>query len=96
MISLLIVIDMVLELYMWMLVVSAVLSWLVAFSVVNPRNPFVAAVGDFLYRLTEPVLRRVRKIIPLVNGIDLSPLAVIFAIMFLRLLIRNNLVPLLL
>lgn len=95
MLSFLTVIDMALGMYIWMLVISAIISWLAAFNIVNMRNPVVAAVSDFLYRLTEPVLRRVRKFVPLVNGIDLSPVIVIFAIIFLRLLIRNNIVDLL-
>ncbi len=78
------VLILALNLYVWILIVGAVLSWLVAFDVVNIRNRFVKAVGDFCYRLTEPVLRPIRRFLPLIGGIDLSPLVVIFAIFFLQ------------
>ncbi|MBI1273342.1 MAG: YggT family protein [Alphaproteobacteria bacterium] len=86
---LLTVIDMVLDLYVWVLIASVILSWLVAFNIVNTSNRFVYAVGDFLHRLTEPVLRRVRGILPAIGGVDLSPLIVIFGIMFLRMVIQR-------
>ncbi|MEJ0063813.1 MAG: YggT family protein [Alphaproteobacteria bacterium] len=91
MISLFIIIDMVIGLYMWVLIISAILSWLIAFNIVNTRNQFVLGIADFLARVTEPALRPIRKMVPLMNGIDLSPLVLYFALMFLRLLIRNNL-----
>ena len=52
---------MILQLYIWLLIAAAVLSWLIAFNVVNTRNQFVAMIGDFLYRITEPVLRPIRN-----------------------------------
>ena len=70
----------VLDFYMWVIIVGAVLSWLVAFNVINTQNRFVRAVGDFLYRLTEPVLRPIRRILPPFGGLDLSPLVLIFLI----------------
>ena len=71
--SILYVILIVLDLYIWLLIAAAVLSWLVAFNVVNSRNQFVAMVGDFLYRVTEPVLRPIRNMLPSLGGIDVSP-----------------------
>ena len=62
--ALLSLISTVIEIYIWILVGSAVLSWLVAFNVVNTRNPAVAMVTDVLYRLTEPVLAPIRRILP--------------------------------
>ncbi len=78
------VLSVALGLYVWVIVVGAVLSWLVAFDVVNTRNRFVHAVGDFCYRLTEPVLRPIRRFLPIFGGIDLSPIVLILAIMFLQ------------
>lgn len=82
--SLLILIDTLLSLYMWVLIVSAILSWLVAFNVLNTRNRFVYAIGDFLYRITEPVLSPIRRILPNLGGIDLSPVVLILLLIFIR------------
>ena len=71
--SILYIILVVLDIYIWLLIAAAVLSWLVAFNVINTRNQFVAMVGDFLYRITEPVLRPIRNMLPSLGGIDLSP-----------------------
>ena len=77
-------IDTVISLYIWVLVVSAILSWLVAFNVVNTRNRFVYVVGDVCYRLTEPVLRPIRRLLPSLGGIDISPVIAILLLVFLR------------
>jgi YggT family protein len=82
--SLIILIDMVLNLYMWLLIASAVMSWLVAFNVINTRNRVVYAIGDFLYRITEPALRPIRRILPNFGGLDLSPVVLILLLIFLR------------
>ena len=66
-------IDTILGLYVWILIASAILSWLVAFNVVNTRNRVVYVIGDVLYRLTEPVLRPLRRVIPNLGGLDISP-----------------------
>ena len=87
------VIDLILQLYVWLLIAAAVLSWLVAFNVVNARNQFVAMIGDFLYRITEPVLRPIRNSLPNLGGIDLSPIVVIFFIIFLRYVIALYIIP---
>ena len=73
-------ITTIIDLYIWILIASAVLSWLVVFNVVNTRNPIVHSVGDFLYRVTEPVLRPIRNRLPSTGGLDLSPIVVIFGI----------------
>ena len=77
----------VLDLYVWILIASAVLSWLIAFNVVNVRNRFVAMIEDFCRRLTEPVLAPIRRVIPSLGGIDISPMVLILLIMFLERLI---------
>jgi YggT family protein len=70
----------VLQIYMYVLIVQVVLSWLIAFNVVNTRNQFVYRVADIAYRLTEPVLRPIRRVLPNVGGLDLSPIVVILLI----------------
>lgn len=82
--SLVILIDTVIEIYVWILIASAILSWLVAFGVVNTYNRFVNTIGEVLYRLTEPALRPIRSFLPNLGGIDLSPLVLILLLFFLR------------
>ena len=76
------VVDLLLELYGWVLIASIVFSWLYGFGVINARNPAVSAIGDILTRLTEPVLAPIRRFLPNFGGLDLSPL-VVFLIIFL-------------
>ena len=78
------IILIVLQLYVWLLIASAVLSWLVAFNVVNTRNQFVATVGEFLYRITEPVLRPIRNMLPSLGGLDISPIILILIIFLIE------------
>ncbi|WP_119680010.1 YggT family protein [Indioceanicola profundi] len=87
--ALLSLIDMILGLYVWVLIISAVLSWLIAFNVINTHNRFVYTVADMLYRLTEPVLRPIRNVLPNLGGVDISPVIVILIIFFLRNLIAG-------
>ncbi len=87
MISLLWLIDTVISLYIWVVVIGVVLSWLVHFRVVNTSNPFVYRVGEFVYRITEPVLRPIRNVLPNMGGIDISAIVLIVALLFLRNLI---------
>ena len=77
-------ISTVIGLYMWALIISIVLTWLVQFNVINTSNRFVYQIGDFLYRITEPVLRPIRSVIPSFGGLDLSPLIVILVLGFLK------------
>ena len=66
------------------MIVAAILSWLVAFNVLNTRNRFVYLLGDFLARITEPALRPIRRILPTLGGVDLSPLVLILLLMFVQ------------
>ncbi|PWC36376.1 YggT family protein [Azospirillum sp. TSO35-2] len=84
MIALYVLIDTILNLFFWVLILSAVLSWLVAFNVVNTRNRAVYVIGDFLYRVTEPVLRPIRRVLPSMGGLDLSPIVVLLLISFVQ------------
>ncbi len=78
------VIDLALNLYIWILIAAAILSWLIAFNVVNVRNTAVGMVADFLYRITEPALRPIRNVMPDLGGIDISPVILILFIIFIR------------
>ena len=82
MLALINVILLALQLYIWVVIAAAILSWLIAFNVVNTRNQFVGMVSDFLYRITEPVLRPIRQLMPNLGGIDLSPV-ILFLIIYL-------------
>jgi YggT family protein len=78
------VLSIAIELYIWALVASAVLSWLVAFNVINTRNGFVYTVMNALYRLTEPALRPIRRILPNLGGLDISPIILILILYFIQ------------
>ena len=82
--SVLMLIDRIIDIYVWVIILSAVLSWLVAFDIVNMRNRFVYLIGDALNRITEPVYRPIRRFLPDMGGLDLSPLIVILGLWFLR------------
>ena len=76
--------DLVITIYIYVLVASAVMSWLVAFNVINTRNRAVYLIGDFLYRVTEPALRPIRRFIPSLGGVDISPLILILVLWFIQ------------
>jgi YggT family protein len=80
-------IDTLITIYIWLLIAQAVLSWLLAFGVVNRHNRAVAVIGDFLYRVTEPALRPIRAFLPNFGGIDISPIVLILLLMFLERLV---------
>ena len=80
-------IDTIITLYIWILIASAVMTWLIVFNVVNPLSPIVHGIGEFLYRVTEPVLRPIRNILPNLGGIDISPVILIIGLLFLKQLI---------
>jgi YggT family protein len=87
MVALVNLITTIIQLYIWALLISIILTWLVQLNVINTSNRFVYTVGDFLYKITEPVLGRVRAIIPAIGGIDLSPIVVILLLAFVKQLI---------
>lgn len=82
-----------LDIYWWILIASAIFSWLYAFNVVNPGNQIVGMIGNFLYRATEPVLRPIRSVLPDLGGIDISPIIVLLLIFFLQQFIINTIAP---
>jgi YggT family protein len=91
--ALFLVIDLALGFYVYLLIAWVVLSWLIAFNVVNTRNQLVAMVADFLYRITEPVLGPIRKAMPNLGPIDISPIILFFIIIFLQYVIRLYILP---
>ncbi len=91
--ALLNVILLALQLYTYLIVASAILSWLVAFNAVNTRNDFVRSIWNFLDAVTEPVLRPIRNILPNLGGVDISPIILILLIIFIQNLIVDYLMP---
>lgn len=89
-------IDLVLNLYTWILIASAVFSWLYAFNVINSSNQFVNSIGRFLYAVTEPVLAPIRRFLPNLGGIDISPIVVLVLIFFLRTFLWTSIAPMVL
>ena len=94
--SLLSLIRLILQIYSWIIIAAAVMSWLVAFGVLNVRNQFIRMVVDVLYRLTEPVLRPIRRMLPNLGGVDISPVILLLGLFFLRSLLWEYLWPALL
>ena len=88
-------IDTLFTAYWWVILLSVVLSWLVAFNIVNFSNPYVRQFAQVLRQLTEPVLGPVRRMLPNLGGIDISPIIVLIALEFLRRLIVGQLMALL-
>lgn len=86
-------IDLALSIFTWLLIGSAVFSWLYAFNVVNPRNQAVAMIGNALYRVTEPALKPIRRFMPDLGGVDISPIVLLVVIFFLRSFMWNTIAP---
>jgi YggT family protein len=93
--ALLWLISTLIEIYIWLLIAQAVLSWLLAFGIVNRYNRVVAMVGDMLWRITEPALRPIRSVLPDLGGIDISPVILILLLVFLQRLLVYDIAPLL-
>ena len=87
------VVLLALQIYTWLLIISAILSWLIAFNVLNTRNQFVSTVWDMLYRITEPALRPIRNMLPTMGGIDISPIILLLIIFFIERVIVLYLYP---
>ena len=87
------VVMLALNIYTWLLIASAVMSWLIAFNVINTGNQFVASIWEFLYKITEPVLRPIRNMLPNLGGIDISPIILLLLIFFIERIIQLYLYP---
>lgn len=93
MLSLAMLIDKVIDIYTWIVIAGAIMSWLVAFGVVNISNKFIRMAVDVLYRLTEPVLRPIRRILPNLGGVDISPVILLLGLFFVRSLLWEYVWP---
>ena len=91
--SIFILLDNVITIYLWIIIINAILSWLVAFNVLNTQNRFVFSVLDVTYKLTDPALNKIRRFIPTFGSIDISPVILILLLIFLRNLIFEVFAP---
>jgi len=82
--SIFILLDSVITIYLWVIIINALLSWLVAFNILNTQNRFVFSILDATYKLTDPALNKIRRFIPTFGSIDISPVVLILFLMFLR------------
>jgi len=82
--SIFILLDSIITIYLWIIIINAILSWLVAFNVLNTQNRFVFSILDTTYKLTDPALNKIRRFIPTFGSIDISPVILILLLMFLR------------
>lgn len=94
MLALIETIRFALDIYWWIIIASAIFSWLYAFNVINSRNQFVNTIGNFLFRATEPALRPIRRIMPDLGGIDISPIILLLALFFVQTLLVTEVRPL--
>ena len=83
-------VDTVVGIFIWLIIGSVILSWLVAFNVVDPRNQIVYQIGSFLQRITEPALRPIRNLLPSMGGLDISPVILIIGLMFIQNLLLQD------
>ena len=91
--SVLILFDNIISLYIWILIINVVISWLVAFNILNTSNRFVYSVLDFSYKLTSPALDFIRRYLPNLGSIDISPVILILGLMFLRNFVFETFAP---
>ena len=91
--SLFILLDSVITIYLWIIIINAILSWLVAFNILNTQSRFVFSLLDVTYKLTDPALSKIRRFIPTFGSIDISPVILILILMFLRNLIFEVFAP---
>jgi YggT family protein len=91
MIALLQTLSMILTLVWWVFLIMIIMSWLISFNVINTRNQFVATVWRVINQVTEPILRPIRRVVPPIGGLDLSPIIVFVILFFLQSFIANDL-----
>ncbi len=91
--SIFILLDSIITIYLWIIIINAILSWLVAFNILNTQNRFVFSVLDATYKMTDPILNKIRRYIPTFGSIDVSPVILILLLMFLRNLIFEIFAP---
>ena len=91
--SIFFLLDSIITIYLWIIIINAILSWLVAFNILNTQNRFVFSVLDTTHKLTDPALNKIRRFIPMFGSIDISPVILILFLMFLRNIIFEILAP---
>ena len=91
--SLFLLIDSVINIYIWLIIINVILSWLVSFNILNTQNRFVFAILNATHQLTDPVLNKIRKFIPNLGSIDISPVVLILLLIFIRNLLFELLAP---
>ena len=91
--SIFVLLDSIITIYLWIIIINAVLSWLVAFNILNTQNRFVFSVLDATYKMTDPALNKIRRFIPTFGSIDISPVILILLLMFLRNIIFEIFAP---
>ena len=91
--SIFILLDSIITIYLWIIIINAILSWLVAFNILNTQNRFVSSVLDATYKLTDQALNKIRRFIPTFGSIDISPVVLILILIFLRNIIFEIFAP---
>ena len=91
--SIFILIDSIITIYLWIIIINAILSWLVAFNILNTQNRFVFSILDATHKMTDPALNKIRNFLPTLGSIDISPVVLILLLMFLRNLLFEIFVP---
>ena len=91
--SLFLLIDSVINIYIWLIIINVILSWLVSFNILNTQSRFVFAILNATHQLTDPVLNKIRKFIPNLGSIDISPVVLILLLVFIRNLLFELLTP---
>jgi YggT family protein len=92
-VAILTIVQYALQIFIYVLIANAIFSWLYAFNVINTRNPIVDSIARVLYQLTEPVLRPIRRFMPNLGGVDISPIVAVLVIIFLQMIIANPIAP---
>jgi len=91
--SIFILLDSIITIYLFIIIINAILSWLVAFNILNTQNRFVFSILDATYKMTDPALNKIRRFIPTFGSIDISPVVLILLLMFLRNIIFEIFAP---
>jgi YggT family protein len=92
-VAILTIVQYALQIFIYVLIANAIFSWLYAFNVINTNNPVVGSIARLLYQLTEPVLRPIRRFMPNLGGVDISPIIAVLIVLFLQMIIANPIAP---
>ena len=92
--SILILFDNIVSLYIWVLIIHVIFSWLVAFNVLNTQNRLVYSILELTYRLTDPILNKIRRFLPNLGSLDISPIILLLLIWFIEMCMKLYIAPL--